>query len=88
VPRGHSLRGFRSRDLAPYLKQPPTRDPKQRQRQSGQRCRLLQLLRAHSLIARLPHTRRYRVTDRGFAFMSAAIHLRHKAFPADLKDVA
>ena len=59
----------------------------QRRRQSGQRSRLLQLLRAHSLIARLPHTRRYRVTDRGFAFMSAAIHLRHKAFPADLKDV-
>jgi hypothetical protein len=40
------------------------------------------------LIARLPHTRRYRVTARGFAFMSAAIHLRHKTFPADLKDIA
>ena len=49
---------------------------------------LLQLLRAHGLIAKLPHTRRYRVTQRGLAFMSAAIHLRHKAFPADLKDVA
>jgi hypothetical protein len=89
VLRGeHALRGFRSRDLAPYLNQPPTRDPNQRRRQSGQRCRLLQLLRAHGLIARLPHIRRYRVTERGFAFMSAAIHLRHKAFPADLKDVA
>jgi hypothetical protein len=89
VLRGeHALRGFRSRDLAPYLHQPPTRDPIQRRRQSGQRCRLLQLLRAHALIARLPHTRRYRVTTRGFAFMSAAIHLRYKGFPTDLKDVA
>jgi hypothetical protein len=89
VLRGeHALRGFRSRDLAQYLNQPPSPDPNQRRRQSGQRCRLLQLLRAHGLIARLPHTRRYRVTDRGFAFMSAAIHLRHKAFAADLKDVA
>jgi hypothetical protein len=89
VLRGeHALRGFRSRDLAQYLNQPPTRDPNQRRRQSGQRCRLLQLLRAHGLIARLPHTRRYRVTARGFAFMSAAVHLRHKAFPAHLNDVA
>jgi hypothetical protein len=89
VLRGeHALRGFRSRDLADYLNQPRTRDPNQRRRHSGQRCRLLQLLRAHGLIARLPHTRRYRVTDRGLAFMSAAIHLRYKAFPDDLKDVA
>ena len=89
VLRGeHTLRGFRSRDLAPYLNHTPTQDPDQRRRQSGQRSRLLQLLRAHGLIAKLPHTRRYRVTDRGFAFMSASIHLRHKAFPAELNDVA
>jgi len=48
----------------------------------------LQLLRAHGLIAKLPHTRRYRVTERGFAFMSAAIHLRYRAFPADMADAA
>jgi len=88
VLRGeHALRGFRSRDLAQYLNQPPTRDPIQCRRQSGQRC-LLQLLRAHGLIAKLPHTRRYHVTNRGFAFMSAAVHLRYKGFPTDLKDVA
>jgi hypothetical protein len=89
VLRGeHALRGFRSRDLAPYLHQSPSKNPAIRKRQSGQRSRLLQLLRAHGLIARLPRTRRYRVTEHGFAFMSAAIHLRHKAFPADLSDVA
>lgn len=89
VLRGeHALRGFRSRDLAAYLNQRPTRDPNERRRQSGQRGRLLQLLRAHSLVAKLPHTRRYRVTERGFAFMSTAIHLRHRAFPEQMNDVA
>jgi hypothetical protein len=89
VLRGeHALRGLRSRDLAPYLHQSPSPDPQVRRRQSGQRSRLLQLLRAHGWIAKLPQTRRYRVTDRGFAFMSAAIHLRHKAFPADMTDAA
>jgi hypothetical protein len=89
VLRGeHALRGFRSRDLTEYLNQSPSSDPAIRRRQGGQRSRLLQLLRAHGLIAKLPHTRRYRVTNRGFAFMSAAIHLRYKAFPAELADVA
>jgi hypothetical protein len=89
VLRGeHALRGFRSRDLAPYLNQSAGKDAHARRRHSAQRSRLLQLLRAHGLIAKLPHTRRYRVTDRGYAFMSAAIHLRYKAFPADMADVA
>jgi hypothetical protein len=89
VLRGeHALRGFRSRDLARYLNQPCTCDPCARRRQSGQRSRLLQLLRAHGLIAKLPHTRRYRVTKSGCAFMSAAIHLRHQAFPDEIPGAA
>ena len=84
VLRGeHALRGFKSRDLATYLNHIPSTDPAVRRRQSAQRSRLLQLLRAHGLIAKLPNTRRYRVSPRGFAFMSAAVYLRHKAFPAD-----
>lgn len=89
VLRGeHALRGFRSRDLAPYLGRPPAQDPMAKRRYSARTSRLLQLLRAHGLIAKLPNTRRYRVTARGFAFMSAAIHLRYKTFPQDLSDVA
>jgi predicted transcriptional regulator len=41
-------------------------------------------LRAHGLIAKIQHTRRYRVTENGFAFMSAAIRLRFRAFPKDM----
>jgi hypothetical protein len=89
VLRGeHALRGFSSCDLATYLNEPPSKNPVIRRRQSGQRSRLLQLLRAHGLIAKLPHTRRYRVTDRGTAFMSTAIKLRQKAFPAELAGAA
>jgi hypothetical protein len=89
VLRGeHALRGFRSRDLADYLGTQPAKDPKAKRRQSARISRLLQLLRAHGLIAKLPNTRRYRVTRHGFAFMSAAIHLRYRAFPEDLSDVA
>ena len=89
VLRGeHALRGFCSRDLAAYLGQPPSNDPLQRRRDSARRSRLLQLLRAHGLIAKLPHTRRYRVTDRGFAFMSAAIHVRHDVFQNAMTEAA
>lgn len=85
VLRGeHALRGFRSRDLAHALQQPATADTQKRRCYSGQRSRFLQLLRAHGLIAKLPHTRRYRVTDHGFALMSTAVHLRQKTFPVQL----
>lgn len=85
VLRGeHLARGFYARDVAKHLNLKPTQDPKEKRRHSGRVGRLLQLLRAHGLIAKLPNTRRYRVTEAGFALMSAAIHLRHKAFPHDM----
>ena len=85
VLRGeHIQRGFYARDIAPHLGLGKTHNPHERRRRSGRVGRLLQLLRAHGLIAKLAHTRRYRVTAKGFAFMSTAVHLRHKAFPADM----
>jgi len=88
VLRGeHALRGFSSRDVAGHLGVVASRDPKERRRQSARISRSLQLLRAHGLIAKIPHRRRYRVTARGFAFMSTALHLRFKAFPAQMSDV-
>ena len=85
VLRGeHHQRGFYSRDVAKYLNLRSTTDPQEQRRQSGRLGRLLQLLRAHGLIQKIQHTRRYRVTAKGFAFMSAALHLRHQAFPDDM----
>jgi hypothetical protein len=89
VLRGeHHVRGFRSRDLAPYLNEPRPHTEVDRRRQSARRSRLLQLLRAHGLIAKLPHTRRYRVTDKGYALMSTAIDIRESTFPAHFAEAA
>jgi hypothetical protein len=85
VLRGeHIQRGFYARDIAGPLGLGRTRDPQERRRRSGRVGRLLQLLRAHGLIHKLPHTRRYRVSEKGFVLMSAAIHLRFRAFPKDM----
>ncbi len=85
VLRGeHLQRGFYARDIARYLGLAKSANPQEQRRRSARVGRLLQLLRAHGLIAKIQHTRRYRVTTKGFAFMSAAVHLSHKAFPADM----
>jgi hypothetical protein len=85
VLRGeHIQRGFYARDIARHLGLPKAHDPQQQRRNSGRVGRLLHLLRAHGLIGKIQRTRRYRVSDKGFAFMSAAVHLRHTAFPRDM----
>jgi hypothetical protein len=85
VLRGeHQQRGFYARDIARHLGLGKAHDPHEQRRRSGRVGRLLQLLRAHALIAKIQHTRRYRVTDKGLAFMSASIHLRHVTFPKDM----
>ena len=48
----------------------------------------VQLLRAHGLIAKIPHCHRYRVTVQGEALMSAALYARYKLFPKELQNVA
>ncbi len=84
----HLLNGFRNRDLAEQLYPRPTKDIHGQRRRTARVSRLIQLLRAHALIAKIPHSYRYRVTDKGEAIMSAAVYLRHKAFPKELNDVA
>ncbi len=85
VLRGeHIQRGFYARDVAKHLGMGKAKDAQEKRRRSGRVGRLLQLLRAHGLIQKLNKTRRYRVTERGFAFMSAAVHIRFKSFPADM----
>jgi hypothetical protein len=43
--------------------------------------RQLQLLRAHGLIAKIPRSRRYRVTAKGEVLMTAAIYVHDKYLP-------
>jgi hypothetical protein len=83
-----ALQGFANRDIAERLGITYSKDPLIRRRQSAKISRQLQLLRAHGFIKKLPRARRYRVTDKGLAFMSTTITLRQRTFPAQFCDAA
>jgi hypothetical protein len=90
VLRGeHHLRGFRATAVARELGWPPTADPAERRRRSARLNRSLRLRRAHELIAKIPHSRRWRVTAIGVTRMSATLHLQSQPLPvAKLKMAA
>ena len=82
------LNGFRNADIARQLYVKPATSLQERRRRTARVSRQLQLLRAHGLIASVPHSYRYHVTRRGEDLMNAAIYVRYKAFPKELNDVA
>ena len=89
VLRGEfAVRGFRNRELAAHLFASPPVDSTERRRRCGQISRHIALLRAHGLLAKIPRSRRYRVTTLGQRFMTAALHLRTKLFPEQLARAA
>jgi DNA-binding IclR family transcriptional regulator len=49
--------------------------------------RLLHLLHAHGLIAKIPRSHRYRLTIHGAMLMSAVVYLRTQDFPAAMQKV-
>ena len=89
VLRGeHRLQGFRNKDLARRLYAHGTKDPAERRRRCARVTRLIQLLRAHGLVAKIPRTRRYRVTAQGELLMSAAIKVKEIELPKEISDAA
>jgi hypothetical protein len=89
VLRGeHLVNGFRNRDIQAVLFPARPRDAAEQRRRTAHVSRQLRLLRAHGLIAKVPHAHRYRATTRGETLMSAAIYARFKLFPTELQDVA
>ena len=89
VLRGeHHVNGFRNRDIQAVLFRSRVKDKSEQRRRTAQVSRLLHLLRAHGLIAKVPRAHRYRVTTKGEIMMGAAIYARHKVFPRELQDVA
>jgi hypothetical protein len=82
VLRGeHRLQGFRNRDLARRLYAHEAKGKAERRRRCGRVTRLIQLLRAHGLLAKVPRSRRYRVTAQGERLMSAAIKVKEVDLP-------
>jgi hypothetical protein len=81
----HRLHGFRNADIARQLFSGPARTEAEQRRRTAHVSRLLQLLRAHGLIAKIPHSYRYRITSKGEMVMSAALYMRHRALEKLLK---
>jgi hypothetical protein len=87
VLRGEpTLHGFRNRDLRQRVF--GRAGPSDR-RQSARVSRLLTRRHVRGLIAKIPRSRRWRVTQLGHGVMSAAVRLRYEQFPdAFLKEAA
>ena len=87
VLRGeHTLQGFRNREVRTQLFGPTTAADRRR---SAQVSRLVKRLHLRGLVAKIPRSRRWRITQLGHAVLSAAIQLREEAFPiAFLKTAA
>ena len=80
VLRGeYSIMGFRNRDIRLKLF-PQTKDPRTLRQLSSRVSRLLKLLHVHKLIAKIPRSRRWRVTSIGHAIMSLFIRLHHENY--------
>jgi hypothetical protein len=81
VMRGeHSIQGFRNADIRDQLFA-ATPDPLDRKRQSQKVGRLLTLLHAHKLIAKIPRSRRWRVTTQGNTTMTTILVHHYDKYP-------
>jgi hypothetical protein len=76
----HITRGFRNGDIRGPLFGHPKRAHLQR-RASAATGRLLKRLHVRKLVAKVPHTRRWRVTERGRHLLGLAVQLYRSSWP-------
>ena len=84
----HRLHGFRNKDIARQLYPQATKDAGEQRRRCARVTRQIQLLRAHGLAAKIPRSRRYRVTAAGEQVMSAALKVKELHLPAEIHKAA
>ena len=75
----HIPHGFRNKDLRRVLKRPATAD--MARRASASISRLLKRLQVRGLIAKVPRTRRWRVTESGRQILSHTLSLYRRDWP-------
>jgi hypothetical protein len=81
----HCVRGFSNPDIREKLRDSPfLKTLSDAKRQSARVSRLVHRCHAHGLIAKVPHSRRWRVTRLGRVAMAASIQLREIKFPRGL----
>lgn len=71
------IRGFTNQEIRRTICKGNPDTPKER----GRMSRTLRKLRAHGLIRKIPHSRRYLVSDRGRRIMGALIETKRRTFP-------
>jgi hypothetical protein len=76
----HIARGLRNRDIREPLFGPPKRSGSQ-QRASAAVGRLFKRLHVRQLVAKIPRTRRWRVTERGRHLLGLAVQLYRSSWP-------
>jgi hypothetical protein len=79
----HHVRGFTNQDIRQRLKHSSLLGPKRQsaQQHSAKISRLFHRLHVYGLIAKLPRSRRWRLTKQGLRVVASAIRLREQTFP-------
>lgn len=80
----HAIHGFRNRDLQARLYSSPAQSPLELKSRCARVSRIIAKLRGHGLVAKVPGSRLYRVTERGHRVMGLAIRFRLLDFPQAL----
>lgn len=81
VLRGeHAIHGFRNQDVRGHLF-PPSQSPPEARRQSARVSRLLKRLHVHGLIAKIPRSRRWRLTRQGQALLAITLEFHGQTGP-------
>jgi len=78
----NNINGFSNKTIRKALFPESETDPIQKRRNAGRVTRLLAKLRAHKLIAKIPRTFRYKVSNRGIQLMAAVLKIKRKELPA------
>ena len=73
----HALMGFRNQDIRKHLFTQPT-SLAQRRRQANDISSLLKRLQVRSLIAKIPRSRRWRITPEGHKTLALSLTLYHQ----------
>jgi hypothetical protein len=79
----NAINGFRNRDIRERLAKTSLLRAcaKDRNKQSAKVTRMLKRLHLYGLIAKIPRSRRWRLTKKGWALLSASVSLKEDAFP-------
>ena len=82
------LHGFKSSDISRKVGIVLSNNPTERRKQSAKMYRMLKQPHAHSLIVKVPRSKRYRVSEKGMKIINTVMNMYHETAPEAWKKVA